>query len=289
MNTEITKMLRTYKTNTITERKNGLKEIIQEITLLGLSHTDFFSHAAFYGGTALRIFYDLDRFSEDMDFSLLKPDPDFNLRQYLTVIEKELNSYGFEMSTALQVKKNDSAVKSALVKGNTLIQLINIMALQSPVSGVPNNEFIKIKIEVDTNHPKGAGYEQKFRLLPQPFSVKLYDSPSLFAGKLHALLFRNWKQRLKGRDFYDYIWYLTEGIPVNLNHLKARMVQTKHLAESELLTLSGLKELLYNKFVSMDFDLAKNDVLPFISDPGKLAIWNKDFFTSVTHDLLTEV
>jgi len=284
MNVEISRMLRDYKN--IADKRNGLKEIIQEISLLGLSRTDFFSRAAFYGGTALRIFYGIDRFSEDMDFSLISPDANFNLHDYLSAIEIELNSYGFEMSTKFKVKNNLSPVQSAFIKGNTLVHLIKIMDMQPPVSGVPNNEVIKIRIEIDTNPPNKAGYEQKFRLQPQPFSVKLYDLPSLFAGKLHALLCRNWKQRIKGRDFYDYIWYLSEGTPVNISHLEARMIQTGHWIDADSLTLPRVKELLYNRFEKINFEQAKEDVIPFISDPGKLEIWSKDFFTAVTHEKL---
>ena len=286
MNKEIRKMLDDYKNKTIDDKKNGLKEIIQEISLLGLSHTDFFSHAAFYGGTALRIFYGLDRFSEDMDFSLIQPESNFSLKDYLSAMEIELNSYGFEMSAEYKDKKNLSTVQSAFIKGNTLVQLISIMDTQPPISGVPNNEVIKIKIEIDTNPPAGAVYEQKFRLQPQPFSVKLYDRPSLFAGKLHALLCRNWKRRIKGRDFYDYIWYLSEGIPVNLPHLEARLIQTEHLSDAGSLSLSEVKELLYQRFEQVNFEQAKEDIIPFISNPDKLEIWSKDFFTAVTQEKL---
>ena len=286
MNEEIAKMLIDYKDKTIAESKNGLKEIIQEISLLALSHTDFFSHAAFYGGTALRIFYGLDRFSEDMDFSLIQPEPDFNLKNYLSAIEIELNSYGFEVSVEYKIKKNFTSVQSAFIKGNTLVQLIKIMEMKPPVSGVPNNEVIKIKIEIDTNPPKEAAYEQKFRLQPQPFSIKLYDRPSLFAGKLHALICRNWKQRIKGRDFYDYIWYLTEGIPVNIPHLEARMIQTGHWTDTDSLTLPKVKELLHSRFEKVNFEQAKEDIISFISDPQKLTIWSKDFFTAITNEKL---
>ncbi len=286
MNKEIAGMISNYKNKTISETRNGLKEIIQEITLLSLSHTDFFSYAAFYGGTALRIFYGLDRFSEDMDFSLINSKSDFNLQDYLSTIEFELNSYGFEMSAKLKVKNNLSTVQSAFIKGNTLVQLIRIMDMHSPISGVPNNEVITIKIEIDTEPPNGAKYEQKFRLQPQPFSVKLYDQPSLFAGKLHALLCRNWKQRIKGRDFYDYIWYLSKNIPLNIPHLEARMIQTGHWTVTGSLTLSKVKDLLYEKFGKIDFEKAKEDVIPFISDPGELTIWTKEFFTAITKEKL---
>jgi len=160
------------------------------------------------------------------------------------------------------------------------------MNMQPPISGIPNNEIIKIKIEIDTSPPAGAVHEQKFRLHPQPFSVKMYDRPSLFAGKLHALLCRNWKQRIKGRDFYDYIWYLSEGISVNLPHLEARMIQTGHWSDESSLTLSEVKKLLYQRFEQVKFEQAKKDIIPFISDPDKLAIWSQDFFTALTQEKL---
>ncbi len=78
-------MLKTYDINNIYDRKNAMKEIMQEIVLCGLSRAGFFKKAAFYGGTALRIFYGLDRFSEDLDFSLETADPAFDLSAYFPV------------------------------------------------------------------------------------------------------------------------------------------------------------------------------------------------------------
>lgn len=286
MNSEVQKMLEKYPTVSPIASKSALKEIIQEITLQVLSQTDFFSHAAFYGGTALRIFYGLNRFSEDMDFSLKTKEPDFRLETYLAVIEQGLNSYGFEMETQYKPKQNPSNVQSAFLKGNTVIHLMKISALTPPISGISNTELIKIKIEIDTNPPGGANYEQKFRLLPQPYSVLLYDRPSLFAGKLHALLCRNWKQREKGRDFYDYIWYLSEGIPVNLYHLEQRMKQSGHWIEEKPLTLPSVIEKLLERFDTLDFQAVKQDVIPFIPNPSVLDIWSKDFFYAITKEQL---
>jgi hypothetical protein len=288
MNTEIQKMLEKYPTTSPSESKNALKEVIQELTLHILSQTDFFSHAAFYGGTALRIFYGLDRFSEDMDFSLQTKIPDFSLKTYLPIIAKGLNSYGFEMQAEYKEKHHDSAVQSAFLKGNTLLHVVKITALSPPIPGIPNNELIKIKVEIDTNPPPGATFEQKFKLLPQPYSVLLYDKPSLFAGKMHALLCRNWKTREKGRDFYDYVWYLKENTPLNLIHLEARMRQSGHWEGKEALTLASVKEMLLKRFALVDFSLVKEDVLPYISDNAELDIWSEKFFSSITQDMLKE-
>jgi len=286
MNSEIQKMLEKYPAVSPHDSKNALKEVIQELTLHTLSQTDFFTHAAFYGGTALRIFYGLDRFSEDMDFSLQTKNPDFTLKTYLPAIEKGLNSYGFEMQAEYKEKHHDSAVQSAFLKGNTLLHIVKITALSPPIPGIPNNELIKIKVEIDTNPPPSATFEQKFKLLPQPYSVLLYDKPSLFAGKLHALLCRNWNQRVKGRDFYDYIWYLTENTPLNLVHLEARMRQSGHWEGSKVLTIDSVTEMLLKRFALLDFSTVKEDVLPYITNSAVLDIWSKEFFSSITQEYL---
>lgn len=286
MNQEIYKMLSKYPLDTPLDSVHALKEIIQELTLQILSKTDFFTHAAFYGGTALRIFYGLDRFSEDMDFSLKTKDETFKLETYLPAIEQGLNSYGLEIGAHYKQKQNFSNVQSAFLKGNTIVHLVKITAMTPPISGIPNYESIKIKIGIDTNPPGGAEYEQKFRILPQPYSVLLYDRPSLFAGKLHALLCRNWKQREKGRDFYDYVWYLAEGIPVNLYHLEQRMRQSGHLLDEEPLTLELVKRKLLDRFDSLDFQTVKQDVSPFIPNPSVLDIWGKEFFSAITKEQL---
>jgi predicted nucleotidyltransferase component of viral defense system len=286
MNNEIKAMLEGYQTGNTTSSVYALKEIIQEVVLHSLSQTDFFSHAAFYGGTALRIFYGLDRFSEDMDFSLQTKQQDFSLVPYLKAIERGLNSHGFEISAEKIMKHGQSQVQTAFLKGNTLIHLMKILSLEPPVSGVPNNALIKVKLEIDTDPPGGAAFERKYKLLPQPYSVLLYDRPSLFAGKLHALLCRNWRQREKGRDFYDFVWYLREKIPVNISHLEARMRQSGHWQTDEPLTMHSLQSMLSQKFADLDYDTVKKDVIPFVPNPSVLDIWNKEFFQSITKDML---
>jgi predicted nucleotidyltransferase component of viral defense system len=279
-------MLEEYGCNTTDDRRAALKEIIQEITLLALDRAKFFNQAAFYGGTALRIFHNLDRFSETLDFSLVEPNQDFDLNGYLDVIRDELMAYGFDMEVSLKTKSRDSAVQSAFIKGGTLIHLVKIASLEPPVSGVPSNELLTVKLEIDTDPPAGAGYEFKYRLEPVPYSVRLYDPQSLFAGKLHALLCRNWKQRVKGRDFYDYVWYLKKGIPVNLKHLEARMRQSGHWQSESPLGYSELLEALEARFNILDFDKVKADVIPFIKDSSVVRLWGMEFFTAVTRDRL---
>lgn len=286
MHSAIESMLEKYKPKSIDDHKNALKEIVQEIALLGLFRSGFFNKAAFYGGTALRIFYGLDRFSEDLDFSLLSPKIDFNLSRYTKYIQNELGAYGFEMTVDEKTKSVDTAIKSAFIKGGTEIHLLKINSIKNPIKGVHADEQFKIKLEVDTNPPAGAKYEVKYQLTPIPYSVRIFSPESLFAGKLHALLCRSWGNRVKGRDFYDYIWYLSNNIKVDLTHLSNRMKQTDHLKEGETLTKEVLNQMLLKKFADIDFQQAKRDVLPFIKNPETLDLWSEEFFRKVTEDKL---
>ena len=284
--TPIQRMLERYQCRNNDQRREALREIVQEIALVGLSRTNFFSRSAFYGGTALRIFHGLERFSEDLDFSLAVPDPSFDLGEYLPPVRDELASWGFEMSVDQKPKTQESAIQSAFIKGGTLIHLIRIASITPPVPGVQQNEQLKVKFEIDTDPPAGAGYEVKYRLEPIPYSVRLYDRPSLFAGKLHALLCRGWKQRVKGRDFFDYLWYLSNGIAVNLTHLEARMRQSGHLHAEEPLSADELRRRIAERFGAVDFAQAKEDATPFLRDTRPLDLWSKDFFVAVTRERL---
>ncbi len=287
MTTPVQQMIEKYNCKNIGEYKNALKEVIQEVALCGLSRGGFFTKAAFYGGTALRIFYGLDRFSEDMDFSLLAKDDGFKIENYCPYLKDELLANGFELSVEKKEKSAESFVQSAFIKGNTLVQLLKIMPVDEKILGVANTEIVKIKFEIDTNPPDCAAFETKYSLLPVPYVVQMYDEDSLFAGKIHAVLCRTWKGRVKGRDFYDYLWYLARGAKVNLLHLQKRLEQSGKWNQEEELTLPKVKELLFERFANVDFEKAKQDVLPFISDGSKLALWNKDFFCAVTKDKLT--
>ncbi|MCK9183138.1 MAG: nucleotidyl transferase AbiEii/AbiGii toxin family protein [Fibrobacteraceae bacterium] len=279
-------MLKRYDCKNTDDYRNALKEIVQEVALCGLSRGNFFRKAAFYGGSALRIFYGLDRFSEDLDFSLTGPDVSFDLADYFPALEAGLSAAGFSMTIESKEKKYRSATQSAFLKGNTLLHLLKIAPLTPPVSGVPENEVLKIKFEVDTNPPALANYQNRYALLPSPFAVRLYDEPSLFAGKIHAVLCRAWKNRVKGRDFYDYVWYLSRGTKVNLPHLQKRLEQTGNWNAADELSLPRLKDLLCSRFLEIDFENAKLDVKPFISDVSKLDLWDAGFFEAITKEKL---
>ena len=282
MQTVLEQMLSKYKTDNVEEKKNALKEIVQEVALCGLSRAGFFKNVAFYGGTALRIFYGLDRFSEDLDFSLIEPNENFELQKYFSSLEKELSSLGMHFSVEEKVKTHDSAIKSAFLKGNTKEHILSIYGTDLNIN---SNEVIKIKFEIDTNPPPLATFENKYRLLPSPYQVKLYDMPSLFAGKLHAVICRSWGNRIKGRDLYDYVFYLANNAAVNLPHLRARLEDTGILTEKDTFELKELQTMLKERFATIDFELAKQDVLPFVADKSKLELWSKEFFIDITQNL----
>ena len=285
MNHVLSEMLNQYRADGLTDKKNAVKEIMQEIVLCGLSRAGFFQKAAFYGGTALRIFYGLDRFSEDLDFSLVTPDPTFDLPAYFPTLRKEVASYGLNVEISEKEKTKESAIQSAFLKGNTKEHLLLFYASDPAAAGIPGSEKIKIKFEVDTNPPAGASFDHKYRLLPAPYEITLYDMPSLFAGKAHAVICRAWKSRVKGRDLYDYVFYLSQGTPVNLRHLNARLVDSGFDGAREDMTLEEIKDILHRRFESIDYDQARQDVLPFIKNPSAVEIWSKDFFIAITDNL----
>lgn len=287
MQTIISQMLERYRADSLGEERNALKEVVQEVVLCGLSRAGFFKSAAFYGGTALRIFYGLDRFSEDLDFSLAAPDPSFDLKSYFPILEREIRAAGLNFTVEEKAKSAESNIKSAFLKGNTKEHILSFFQEQDS-SALHPGEVIRIKLEVDVDPPAYASFETKYRLLPSPYEVRLYDLPSLFAGKLHAVLCRAWKSRVKGRDLYDYVFYLSKGAAVNLAHLRARLVDSGFIGEEYPLDRDSLIGLLNERFASIDYEQAKQDVLPFIKDKSKVELWSAAFFTEITKNLLVE-
>ena len=285
MNTILRDMLNKYEIRTEEDKKNAIKEIMQEIVLSGLSRAGFFKKAAFYGGTALRIFYGLDRFSEDLDFSLIEPYKNFSLADYFPMLEREVASYGLKFEIKEKEKSAETAVKSAFVKGNT-IQNMLLFYDESDVHGIAKNELIKIKFEVDIDPPANASFEKKYSLLPMPYEITLYDMPSLFAGKIHAILCRSWTNRIKGRDLYDYVFYLARDPKINLNNLQAKLVRSGVLNDGEELTVESLKSMLNDRFDKIDFSEAKKDVFPFVKNPSSLDLWSREFFRQITDRLV---
>ncbi len=282
MNAALQTLVDRYQPATTADWENALREIVQELALLGLWRSKFFEHAAFYGDTALRIFHGLPRFSEDMDFSLRRPDPAFKLEPHLEAVRAELAALGFQFEAEVKSKRADTAIESAFLKGGTRVNLLCIGAPAGLSEHLPPGQRLRIKLEVDTDPPGGGEDEVRTLLAPIPFQVRLYQLPSLFAGKLHALLCRNWKNRVKGRDFFDFVWYLGRGVSCHLPHLQARMEQTGHWQPGAPLDAAALRRLLVERFEQVDFDQARADVRPFVRDPDALNLWSREFFAGLT-------
>lgn len=284
MKTILEQMIEGYHPKNNEEKRNVIKEVMQEIVLCGLSKAGFFDESAFYGGTALRIFYGLDRFSEDLDFSLLVKNKDFNIEKYFPILKDTVQSFGLNINFELKNKTNDSNIQSTFLKGDTIEHFL-LFYPNELVQGINKNEKVKIKFEIDTMPPGLATYETKFRLLPIPYSVKLYDEASLFSGKIHAIICRSWKSRVKGRDLYDYVFYLSKNTKFNLLHLREKLIESEFISRDIEITCDSVKEMLLNRFNEIDYNEAKADVIPFIKDISVLDLWSSDFFINITSGL----
>ena len=284
MHDAIRSMLSRYNLVTTGDHVNALREILQEVALLGLWRIKFFEHAAFYGGTALRILFGLDRYSEDLDFSLLKPSKDFSLGSFGESLKREVESYGFDVD--IIHRAGVSQIDSAFLKANTHRELLMIGAGESVVRGVHPRQNLKIKIEVDTDPPGGFETESRYVLQPIPFAVRTYTLPDLFAGKLHAVLCRRWKSRVKGRDWYDLVWYGSHHPEVRLSHLEARMRQTGDWGGEGNLSAEKVIELLHSRIDITEVDQIRQEVVPFVKDRRSLDVWSRDFFHSIAAQIL---
>ncbi len=265
------------------EAQSALREIMQEVALAGMYRGGFFEKAAFYGGTALRIFHGLDRFSEDLDFSLLESDPDFSLDKYLATVQNEFQALGMTVSIKEKKKVRDSHVDSAFLKSETLWRELVLEGV-IPQSGLSQQAHIKIKIEIDTVPPIGFETEEKLLLRPFSFYVKCFTLPNLFAGKMHALLFRKWKENVKGRDWYDFEWYVKKGVALNLKHFAERARGSGDLGE-EKVTEQQFRKLLTSRINSVDMEKVKADAVRFIPDRSKVDIWSKKYFNDLSEHL----
>lgn len=267
MNPIYNTMLAAYPQTTPNERHNAQIEVAQQIVLAGLARSDFFAHAAFYGGTCLRIFHGLPRFSEDMDFSLLQNNKDFDWTKYFPYIEQEFLSLGRQVVITKKDKRTFGKVESAFLKDNTEVYNLQFQTEKS----------IKIKIEADTCPPLGFQTEQKLLMQPYSFYTRCFALPDLFAGKMHALLYRQWKSRVKGRDWYDFEWYVRNHIPLHFAHLQARAKQFN----DEDLTPDAFAQKLRETIQSVDLNLVKADVSPFLVHPQETEIWSNDYFMQI--------
>lgn len=281
MHDAIVSMLSRYECRSLNDYINALREILQELALLGLWRGKFFEKAAFYGGTALRILYGLDRFSEDIDFSLLEPLDQFDITGYAAFLQKECEAFGFDVRFEKAEKALESPVQSAFLKANTRKQLLVIETSEEILRTIPKGQLLKIKIEVDTDPPSGFKTETRYILRPIPFAVRAFTLPDLFAGKMHAILCRRWKTRIKGRDWYDLVWYAANHPQLHLFHLEQRMRQTLDWEGEEPLTGETFMDLLVKEIKELDIDTARKEVEPFVRMPENLSIWSREFFLDV--------
>ncbi len=286
MNDAIRAMVEGYECTSSTEYTNALRDILQRLALLGLWRSKFFEHAAFYGGTALRMLHGLDRFSEDLDFSLLESDRAYSMMNYATALRREIAGFGFEVELESSGKATGSQIDSAFLKADTYRQLVAIEVDAEVLQGVHPGRLIKIKLEVDTYPPVGFETETRYVFQPIPFPVRTYTLPDLFAGKLHAVLCRKWEKRVKGRDWYDMVWYAGHYPKVRLRHLEARMRQSGDYCDDEELSMPKLRALLAVAIDDLDINLARDEVSRFIRDPRALDVWSREFFRETVQRII---
>ncbi len=266
MTNVIEQMLSKYEIRNTTDEINALKEIIQKIVLAGLSRANFFNKVTLYGDTASRLIYKLDRFTDNLQFALISKDKDFDLSKYFSSIKNELNAYGLNLEI------------SSINQFTYILKLFPYFENDYMYNHILID--IKIKFEVDINPPDGATYDIKYKLLPSPHEIKLYDMESLFAGKIHAIL-----QCSKGRDLYDYVFFLANNTKVNIDLIKNKLIESNYIDKNSYFDINTLKELLSNKFKEIDYKDAKEDVIPFIKNTEALNLWSTSFFTEITKEL----
>lgn len=254
------------------QNPNAEQEAMQIIALAGLYRGGFFQHAAFYGGTCLRIFHGLGRFSEDMDFSLTTKNNSIHIENFFDSVKEEFRLAGKDVEIVKKAKKTFGRVESAFLKENTEVYDIKFQTKKS----------IKIKIELDTDPPLDFDTEEQLLLRPYSFMVRCFTLPCLYAGKMHALVFRNWKRRVKGRDWYDFEWYVRHNIPLDFKHLQARILEFdgRNMSKDDFL------KLLKEKLSSTDINSVKQDVAAFVFNPAELEIWSNDYFVKLTEKIV---
>ncbi len=253
----------------------ALREVLQETALAGLWRRGFFDDAAFYGGTALRLFHGLDRFSEDLDFTLIAPRPDWRLAERLAGLREEIESFGFVVEID---PKHEGRIDSAFIKANTKIHLLDVRAPERVVGMAAGNRLVRVKLELDTDPPAGIESERRILLEPFPVSVRVVTPPCLFAGKLHACIGRSWKTRVKGRDWYDLLFFAARGVTPDISHLEARLRQSGHWTGESRLCVEDARSLLLDRVATVDWKQAVEDVLPFVRDPRSVELWGVDLF-----------
>lgn len=288
MNESIELMLKKYDLSSRHAAEKAIREILQEIVLLGVWRAKLFEKMAFYGGTALRILHGLNRFSEDIDFTLLEKNPHFKWTPFANTIESELAAYGFTFQLEQKKKSFTSELQSAFLKTNTLKALLEVGIPKELFYGLHPDSVLKIKIEVDTDPTLGFRTKEQMLKNPLPVFVKTLELADLFASKMHAALFRAWKNRTKGRDWYDVFWYIRNDIPLNLKYFQTHLERNKNFKVKDE---QSLKQIIKERINELDIESAKSDIKFFIQDKEKAIIdsWNKDYFYACIDKLQIEI
>lgn len=263
--------LKTHDLVTAESYDLALNEIFQEIALAALARSGFFKHAAFHGGTCLRILYNLQRFSEDLDFVLKEPILNFSWQNHFQNMLLEFEAYGIQVT--VQDRHQNETVKKFFLKENSIGQ---ILVFKEGRTG-PRKK-IKIKFEIDTNPPAGSRFENRYLTFPFAFAVTTQDLPSLFAGKSHALLCRAYT---KGRDWYDFLWYVDKKTTLNFELLSAAIDQNGPWQGQKLnIDKPWYLHEMEKKIKSLDWQKAKDDIARFLRprDQVSLKVWHEDFF-----------
>lgn len=260
------KMVAEEKLRRPAQGDNAQHEVMQKIALAGLARGGFFERAAFYGGTCLHLLHGMERYSEDMDFSLLEPDLKFRFEDYFPAVVEEFKLAGKDVEIKMKHKGQPSAIESAFLKESSDVFDI----------GFTTEKRLKVKVEVDIDPPPCFKTEMIPVVSPRTFWARAYDLPGLYAGKVSAALFRKWKTRVKGRDWYDLVWYIANNVELDMTHLIERAKESEPTADVS--TPEKLLAAFDAKIDAIDFERAKEDVVPFIGDIHELDIWSKDFF-----------
>ena len=265
-------MVAAYNPQNAIQKTNAQHQVMQQIVLAGLQKGGFFEHAAFYGGTCLRIFHGLPRFSEDMDFTLVDKNPAIHLENYFQPIREVFALTGKDVVITKKEKLHFGRVESAFLKEDTAAYDIVFQT----------EKTIKVKIELDTNPPLLFDTEQKLMMQPYSTMIRCLTLPDLFAGKMHALVFRNWKTRIKGRDWYDFEWYIRHNIPLHFAHLQERIREFN----GQEVTQEEFMHLLRERLANANISQVKEDVLPFVNNPSELDIWSNEYFSLLADRLI---
>lgn len=283
--TVIEELIKSYNPKTLNENKLILREIVQSIVLVGLSRGGFFKKASFYGGTALRIFHNLNRYSEDLDFTLNEKDETFNLSPYIESIKNVATSYGLDLDISIKKKSISTPIESAFAKLDTYQTFIDLKIDEKLSELLNKNEVIKVKFEVDLNPSTGFSKEIKWIDIPEFARVIVLDEKSLFSGKIHALLCRNYKGNVKGRDYYDFLFYVSKGVSPNINYLKNKLVDSGVIKEDDIFNIEVLKKMLIDKFEKVDYNQVIKDASRFLINNEDLSYYSKELFIQMANKL----